>query len=372
MVLKWALFILISVRPKLLRHDFYVIHVENHMESTNRPVVIWLSLVCFLIFSMVIVGGITRLTHSGLSIAEWAPVVGTLPPLNEQAWQESFNKYQATPEYLKLNLGMSLGEYKSIFFWEYFHRLLGRITGLVLIIPYFIFLLKKKFVAGLSKRLLGGLLIAGLEGPMGWLMVKSGLVDAPHVSHYRLAAHLALAFILFGYLFMIILGLTADKSKNNTAGLKKFSLWICMGLSLEVVYGAFTAGLKAGFVYNTFPTMNGYWIPPALFYLSPLWRNFFENQTSVQFLHRLFAFLLLISVVIFRIMATRFSLTKNQKRGTNLLLSALLAQIVLGVTTLLCHIPVPLAVAHQGTAMLLFAASLFTYYSFSKTSGGPA
>lgn len=335
------------------------------MNKSNRAVVIWLSLVCLMIFSMVVVGGITRLTHSGLSMVEWKPLMGAIPPLNQEQWQDTFSKYQATPEYLKLNLGMSLEGFKSIFFWEYFHRLLARVTVLSLVIPFFFFLLCGKLDPLLARRLWIGFFIAGLEGPMGWLMVKSGMVDNPHVSHYRLAAHLALALILLSYLFWIILGL---RNKKNTAisALRKASLLILIGVSLEIIYGAFTAGLKAGLMYNTFPKMNGEWIPPNFFYLTPLWRNFLENHGSVQFLHRAIALCLLLAVAGFRFYASRFSLNREQKTGVNLVLIILCIQAGLGIGTLLFVVPVLLAVLHQAVACVLLLTALFVFHSFSS------
>lgn len=338
------------------------------MNGSNRPILIWLIVVCALIFSMVVVGGITRLTHSGLSIAEWKPVTGILPPLNEAGWEEAFAQYRETPEYLKVNRGMSLGDFKSIFFWEYFHRLLGRLTALAYAGPFLFFLFRRRLGQGLARRLFIGLILGSLEGPMGWCMVKSGLVDAPHVSHYRLAAHLALAFIVFAYLFRILLDLRAGipgGRKGVAAPLKTASLCVIAVVCLEVLYGAFTAGLKAGYSYNTFPKMNGRWIPPDLFLLSPLWRNFFENGAGVQFLHRAIGLLLFLGILAFRFQAGRLPLNPEQRWGVNLLVALLIAQGALGVFTLLYIIPVGLAVLHQATAFLLFAVSLFVYYSFS-------
>jgi len=237
------------------------------MKKENRPIVIWLSIVLLLILSMVMVGGITRLTHSGLSIAEWKPVSGIIPPLSEKSWQEDFSKYQETPEYKKINHGMSLSEFKGIFFWEYFHRLLGRLIGFIYFVPFLIFLVRGRLRGGLGKRLFIGLLLGSLEGPMGWCMVKSGLVNDPHVSHFRLTAHLMLAFLLFGYLLWVILDLIKESAEKNLSGRLKFFLGVILvGVVIETIYGGFTAGLKAGFGYNTFPKMNGHWLPPDLFF----------------------------------------------------------------------------------------------------------
>ncbi len=338
--------------------------------TTNRPVILWLSLLCLMVFSMVLVGGITRLTHSGLSIAEWKPVTGILPPGNETEWQEEFATYQKTPEYLKVNAGMSLSEFKSIFFWEYFHRLLGRLIGIAFIIPYAFFLFRRRLQARLSRRLLLGFFLGGLEGVMGWLMVKSGLVDNPHVSHYRLAAHLLLALAIFGYFFWIIMDLCAWGKENmalSTSLLKKLSLALLAGLVLEIICGAFTAGLRAGIGYNTFPMMNGYWIPPDTFHLSPLWMNFLENRTTIQWTHRLLALALFLGIAGFRFYASRSPLTKTQRRAVNLLVAVLVLQITLGILTLVYVVPVGLGVLHQAGAFVLFAALMLVYRSFAAS-----
>ena len=341
------------------------------MNGSHRPLLVWLAAVCALIFSMVVVGGITRLTRSGLSITEWKPVTGALPPLSEKTWEETFAKYKETPEYLKINRGMNLDQFKSIFFWEYIHRLLGRLTGLVYLVPFLFFLLRRKPGKDLARRLWIGLFLGSLEGPMGWCMVKSGLVDAPRVSHYRLAAHLALAFIVFAYLFKIILDLrfkNSQEGKPSVSSLRTPAFWLIVGICLEVLYGAFTAGLKAGYGYNTFPTMNGHWIPPDFFLLSPLWKNFFENGSGVQFLHRAIGAALLLGILAFRFQAGRYSLNREQKWGVNLLVAIFAVQAVLGILTLVFVVPISLAVLHQGAAVLLFAASLFVYHSFARRS----
>ena len=331
----------------------------------------WLIIMCVMIFSMVVVGGITRLTHSGLSIAEWKPVTGILPPLNEQAWEEMFATYRSTPEYLKINHGMSLAEFQSIFFWEYTHRLLGRLIAVVFVLPYLFFLFRGKLKDGLGLKLFFGLLLGSLEGPMGWFMVKSGLVDAPHVSHYRLAAHLTLAFLFFAYLFRVILHLRVADGEHKNSGIARLqtaSLIVITGVCLEVLYGAFTAGLKAGFGYNTFPTMNGFWIPPDILSMQPSWLNFFENRTCVQFVHRAIGFCLFVGVLVFRVIATRFPLNHEQRWSVDLLTAAIILQGTLGVLTLVYVVPITLAVIHQAVAFLVFALAIFTHFSFSSSS----
>ena len=331
---------------------------------------IWIGTICLMVFCMVVVGGVTRLTHSGLSIAEWKPIMGALPPVHEKDWQDVFQKYQQTPEYQKINQGMSLHEFKKIFFWEYLHRLLGRLIGVVFLVPYLFFLLTKRLQGRLAKRLALGFVLGGLEGVMGWLMVKSGLVNRPQVSHYRLAAHLVIAFLIFAWFFWILLGLVlGEKSdEGERRSLKTFS-WILLGFtSLEVVYGAFVAGLKAGFVYNTFPTMDGEWLPTGFWALEPRWVNLFENSTSVQFIHRWIAMTLSLSIVGFYMYARRFILTDTQRRSICLLLMAVVLQVSLGISTLLLRVPLSLAVLHQAGAFVLFAAILSVVFTLRAPS----
>ncbi|MBI3541431.1 MAG: COX15/CtaA family protein [Deltaproteobacteria bacterium] len=341
--------------------------------STGRFALIsWLAVVSFLIFSMVVIGGVTRLTHSGLSMVEWKPLMGAIPPLHEQAWQEVFQKYQQSPEYQVINQGMTLQKFKSIFFWEYFHRLLGRLIGLVFIVPYFFFLWKGTLPKGLAQKLIPAFFIGGLEGVMGWLMVKSGLVDLPRVSPYRLAAHLLIAFFLFAYLFWILLDLIVEGELENLVSeahickLKSISRWILALIVLAVIYGALTAGLKAGYGYNTFPKMDGEWFPSGFFALQPHWRNFFENGVSVQFIHRTIGILLLVTVTSFWVYARRWVLSPRQFFGVNFLLLMVLVQVFLGITTLLLIVPVSLAVLHQAIAFILFAVAIFMVRTFSE------
>lgn len=336
----------------------------------NASLILWLTLLCLMVFSMVLVGGITRLTHSGLSIAEWKPITGILPPMNEAEWQREFSVYQRTPEYLKINAGMSLPAFKSIFFWEYFHRLLGRMIGIVFILPYVFFLIRKQLPSPLARRLLLGLFLGGLEGVMGWLMVKSGLVDNPHVSHYRLAAHLLLALAIFGYFFWILLDLCAwnrETTPPQAPVLRNCSRILLALLVLEIIYGALTAGLRAGIGYNTFPMMNGYWWPPDMLMMSPVWINFFENRTAVQWAHRLVALLFFIGVIAFRALAARYRLSKAQKLSLNLLTVCLVLQVSLGIATVLTVVPVSLGVLHQAGAFALFAALTLVYRSFAAS-----
>jgi cytochrome c oxidase assembly protein subunit 15 len=329
----------------------------------QKPVAIWLLVCCTLVFAMVVVGGVTRLTDSGLSMVEWRPIVGTIPPITESDWEEVFKKYHETPQYKKINRGMSADEFKGIFWWEYFHRLLGRIIGLVFFIPFLFFLVRKRIDRPLGLKLAGIFLLGGLQGLMGWYMVKSGLVDNPHVSQYRLTAHLSLAFIIYAAMFHVALGLltpdgSLDKSKKLES-LQRFIQALIGIIFLMVLSGGFVAGIRAGLAYNTFPLMNGHFIPPGIFMLEPWHRNFFENITTVQFDHRMIAWVLAILVPVFWYKSRQIILPSSARLACNLLLIMLVIQICLGIATLLMVVPLPLAASHQAGAMLLFTVAIW-------------
>ena len=310
---------------------------------------------------MVVVGGVTRLTHSGLSIVEWQPIVGTLPPLNDAEWMQTFDKYKQTPEFRILNSGMSLDEFKDIFWWEYCHRLLGRVIGLVFFLPLLWFIVRKQVDSALAWRLGGIFLLGGLQGAMGWYMVKSGLVDNPRVSQLRLAAHLGIAFLIYAAMFWQALDLLAPRLAQPVAALQ--NLWrrasaLTILIFVMVLSGALVAGTHAGRVYNSFPLMDGHLVPPEIFALEPWYANFFNNLATVQFDHRLIAWLLAFLLPSFWWSARQLPLTAAARRACNLLLTALVLQISLGIATLLNAVPVALAAAHQAGALLLFTAAL--------------
>lgn len=329
----------------------------------QKPVAIWLLVCCALVFAIVVVGGVTRLTDSGLSIVEWKPIVGTIPPLSESDWEEVFEKYHKTPQYKKVNQGMSPDEFKTIFWWEYFHRLLGRVIGLVFFIPFLYFIVRKKIDQPLGLKLAGIFFLGGLQGLMGWYMVKSGLVDNPHVSQYRLTAHLGLAFIIYGAMFHVALQLllparTLHKD-NKLRGLYRFSQVLIGLIFLMVLSGGFVAGIRAGQAYNTFPLMDGHFIPPEIFMIEPWYKNFFDNIATVQFDHRLIAWVLAILIPVFWYKSRQLALSNSTHLACNLFLLMLIVQISLGVATLLMVVPLPLAASHQAGAMLLFTAVLW-------------
>ena len=332
----------------------------------HKSIAAWLLGCCALVFAMVVVGGVTRLTDSGLSIVEWQPLVGTLPPLGQNDWEELFEKYHQTPQYQKVNVGMSLDEFKGIFWWEYFHRLLGRVIGLAFFVPFLYFIIRKAIDGPLGLKLAGIFLLGGLQGAMGWYMVKSGLVDNPHVSQYRLTAHLGLAFVIYAAMFWVALGLLqpagatgAALSNSRLRGLRQFSIALTALIFVMVLSGGFVAGIRAGLAYNTFPLMNGHFIPPEIFMLDPWYRNFFDNMATVQFDHRMIAWILAILIPIFWLKSRSVPLSGSARLACTLLLVMLAVQISLGISTLLLVVPLPLAAAHQAGALLLFTAALW-------------
>ncbi|MEK6707708.1 MAG: COX15/CtaA family protein [Pseudomonadota bacterium] len=329
----------------------------------QKSIAVWLLACCALVFAMVVVGGVTRLTNSGLSIVEWQPIVGTFPPLSQSDWEVVFEKYHQTPQYKKVNQGMSLEEFKGIFWWEYFHRLLGRVIGLAFFIPFVYFVARKGIDRPLGLKLAGIFLLGGLQGAMGWYMVKSGLVDNPHVSQYRLTAHLGLAFVIYAAMLWVALGLlfpaSASQGDDRLRSLRQFSLALTSLIFIMVLSGGFVAGIRAGLAYNTFPLMNGHFIPPEIFMLEPWYRNFFDNMATVQFDHRMIAWMLAFLVPLFWFKSRQFPLPASTRLACNLLLAMLAVQISLGIATLLLVVPLPLAAAHQGGAVLLFTAALW-------------
>lgn len=294
-------------------------------------------------------------------MVEWAPIMGILPPLNHAEWQETFQLYQQFPEYQLKNFNMSLDDFKSIFWFEYGHRLLGRSIGIIFLLPFLFFLLKRKIEKSLTPQLVTMFVLGGLQGLMGWYMVKSGLVNDPHVSQYRLTAHLGLAIVIYSYMLWVALGLLYPKtdSVNENASISGLSLFITTIIIITALSGGFVAGTRAGFAFNTFPLMNGELIPTGLFEQSPLWRNFFENIVTVQFDHRVLATLLFIIIPVFWFKAGKLELSPLARIGSHLLLAALLLQITLGISTLLLVVPVALAAAHQAGAIVLLTAALF-------------
>lgn len=333
---------------------FYLYKVERK----NKIIVTWLYTGLFLVLLMVVIGGITRLTHSGLSMVDWKLIGGTIPPLTEQAWEEAFDKYKQFPEYQKTNYGMELSAFKAIFFWEYLHRLLGRLLGIVFIIPYLIFISKGWVKGALNKKLFVLLLLGALQGGLGWFMVKSGLVDRPSVSHFRLAIHLSAAFSLLVYIFWLIMDLTKI-SRIKDSKISKLAVLLLVLVTVQIVYGAFTAGLKAGLIHPTFPLMGGKIFPDSPAAFSSL--DFVNNPFNIQFVHRTVAW------VIFFFSIYVWSKVKKSavaNCAAHPVLLAVCVQFLLGVGTLIFHVPVALAVIHQlGAVFVLLAVVRLIYKS---------
>ena len=328
--------------------------------DSSRAIAAWLLACCAMLFVMVVVGGVTRLTHSGLSMVEWQPLVGAIPPLNDVEWQSTFAKYQQTPEFKLRNFDMDVDGFKGIFWWEYFHRLLGRLIGVVYLVPYLYFLVRRKVHGPLAWKLGGIFLLGAAQGAMGWYMVASGLVDEPRVSHLRLTAHLGLAFLIFAAQFWVALDLLRPRQRCQavTGGIARFSQGVALLVFLMVLSGGLVAGLRAGLAYNTFPLMHGHLVPPDMFVIDPWYANFIGNMATVQFDHRMIAWALalLIPALWWRVM--RSAAAAPVRLAAHLLLAALVIQFTLGVATLLLVVPVALGAAHQGGALVLFCAAL--------------
>jgi cytochrome c oxidase assembly protein subunit 15 len=343
---------------------------------TRRQVAAWLAALCTLLFVMIVVGGITRLTRSGLSIVEWQPIVGTLPPLTEAQWLETFDKYKLTPEFKQVNFDMSLADFKRIFWWEYIHRLLGRLIGLGFLLPYLWFSLRRRLDRGNAWRLGFVFALGAAQGAMGWYMVMSGLVDDPRVSHYRLTAHLGLAFAIFAAMLWIALDMVHPRTERPPARhgrrLERAGLLLVALVFLMVLTGGLVAGIRAGYAYNTFPLMNGHFVPPEIFMISPWHLNFFNNMATVQFDHRLIAWVLMVYVPLMWWATRAASVARNARLAANCLLAATALQVTLGVSTLLLRVPVALGAAHQGGAVLVFACALWLAHSLRRRAADPA
>ena len=333
----------------------------DRITRDRRAVACWLLALAGLVLAMVVLGGITRLNHAGLSIVDWRPLVGVLPPFGEEAWQALFADYKRFPEYQEINRGMTLEEFKGIFWLEYAHRLLGRLVGIAFALTFIWFLIRRAFDRPLALKVLAIGILGGLQGLLGWYMVKSGLVDRPDVSPYRLAAHLGLAVAIYGCLIWVALGLLMNDAVERVkqVGRWRGALWGTTALLfLTILSGAFVAGNDAGLAYNTFPLMAGAIVPPDIFLIEPLWKNFFENVPLVQLDHRLLAMLTALIVILIWAAALRWLGPAPARVALHAAAAAMLVQFVLGIATLLTFVPVPLGAAHQAGAMVVFTAIL--------------
>ncbi|HCK76620.1 MAG TPA: heme A synthase [Gammaproteobacteria bacterium] len=339
----------------------------NLTQSSRFAVAGWLGICCVLVFCMVILGGVTRLTDSGLSMVRWEPISGILPPLNQMVWQAEFEHYRQFPEYQKINAGMSLQEFKRIFYFEYAHRMLGRIIGLVFAIGFVWLWIRKHLSRPLVPHLVAMFFLGGAQGLLGWYMVKSGLVDMPHVSQYRLTAHLGLAISIYLYiLWMLFLLLERNPAPVASRGLRRASVGLGILAFLTVLSGGFVAGLKAGHAFNTFPLMAGQWIPPGYLALEPIWRNLFENIATVQFNHRLLAVSTLTLLLVFAIRVMRDKALQPLRRPTLALAGLATIQVGLGISTLLWFVPVTLGATHQAVALVLLSVMLYVVFRFRR------
>lgn len=334
------------------------------IQKNSNVIAYWLFACAGLVYAMIIVGAITRLTDSGLSMVEWRPLMGALPPLNDQEWLRVFELYKQSPEYTKQNFWMELSDFKSIFFWEWFHRLLGRMIGLVFALPLAFFWIKKMIPQSYGLKLFGVLVLGGLQGLMGWYMVKSGLVEQPDVSHYRLAAHLSLAFVIMAVLIWIGLSLKPLKKHSNPS-LFSHGILTLGFFTITVFWGAYTAGLDAGLIYNeTFPKMGDAWLPSDINQYKPFWINLFETHGGVQFTHRWLATTTMIMVISFWVHA---KIKDNTFPALNALALMIILQFALGIATLISKVALPIATLHQGGAVLVLILLIMSLTQLKKS-----
>src|SRR6201994_4693725 len=328
--------------------------------SGERAVRWWLIAVAALIAIMVLVGGATRLTESGLSITEWKPVTGALPPLNQDQWTQAFEGYKAIPQYRELNAGMTLSQFKSIFWWEWSHRLLGRVIGMAYLLPFLWFMWRGYLSGELKRRLWGIFALGGLQGVVGWWMVASGLSERVEVSHYRLATHLVLALLIFAAIVWTLRRLADRPPAAANRRLKTTSAVLLGPTFVQLYLGALVAGLRAGRVYNTWPDIDGGFIPSAarLFFDQPWWSNLFDNTLTVQFEHRMVAYTLFVLAILHAIDAIRSRADAAVIRGAAWLVAVITLQATLGILTLLNQAPIDLALTHQAVAIVVLTLAV--------------
>lgn len=344
-----------------MKHHASPLDITNAAHTPWKAMAIWLFTVATSIFAMAIIGAITRLTESGLSMVEWRPLIGALPPLNEVEWQRVFDLYRETPEYIHKNAGMDLGQFKQIFFWEWFHRLWGRMIGVIYAVPFLYFLVRRQIPRAEITPLVGLLFLGGFQGVIGWYMVKSGLIDMPSVSHYRLALHLSMAFILY----VLVLAKALRYWRHYRVPVTQHAptpipmgarFWVpCFLIGLTIIYGAFVAGLDAGLIYNSFPLMGGTMLPSDATGLSPLWINFFDNHTMVQFIHRWLGILSVFSGILLWSWVTHRALPYRLRQAGHWFFAAILLQMGLGIATLISVVDIHLATLHQAGALLVLS-----------------
>ncbi|CAN5515285.1 COX15/CtaA family protein [soil metagenome] len=339
-----------------------MISLNDKQRAAVPPIRLWLWAMASLVFAMVIVGGATRLTDSGLSITEWQPLLGAIPPLTEADWLAAFAKYKLIPEYAAVNAGMSLADFKFIYWWEWSHRFLGRFIGVVFLLPFLYFWASGRIPARLWPRLAMLFILGGLQGALGWYMVASGIVDRVDVSQYRLAAHLTLATVIFGAILWISFR-PSEEHRVPASGPAWTGVLLVALILLQIAAGGFVAGLNAGMGYTTWPLMDGKLIPDGLFVMAPAWRNLFENAMTVQFDHRMIAYAIAVIALLHALTARAASAW--------LLAATIAGQILLGISTLLGQVPLSLALMHQAGAMIVFAAALWNLDGLLRPSPVP-
>lgn len=345
--------------------------------ESRTNITLWLFSGCFLIFLMVVIGGITRLTGSGLSITKWDVVTGSIPPLNDVQWQEEFSHYTDTPQFKKINSHFGIEEFKSIYWWEYIHRLTGRLIGLVFVIPFIWFLYTKQLSRTLIYKCLLLFFMGGLQGFIGWYMVKSGLVDIPSVSHFRLALHLTTAFITFGLTYWFALELINTQKIKLTGWQKQFynfSIVVFILTVIQIIFGAFVAGLKAGHIYNTWPLMGDKFVADSVYFVFEKsgWMVFVNDMSGVQFMHRNLAYV--VTAAIFALAIYAFGKQKSQQIklsppqlfALKVVVGIIILQFVLGVLTLIYNVPIVLGVLHQVGAFLLFSSVIYMLHRLKR------
>ena len=333
---------------------------------------VWLLLVAALVFCMIVVGGAVRLTDSGLSITEWQPLLGAIPPLNEADWLLAFEKYKAIPEYAIVNAGMSLDAFKAIYWWEWVHRFLGRFIGIAFALPFLAFWFMGKLRGRFALKCLGVLALGGVQGAIGWYMVKSGLVDRIDVSQYRLALHLLTAFALLSLLVWLALDAAPSSERVRlltvTLAQRRTAIALFLLVFVQSGLGALVAGLKAGLTYNTWPLMDGKLVPDGLAAQSPWYLNFFENVTTVQFDHRLTGYAVVLLAIVHLVALIRSADDERVVRSAGLLTACVLAQMLIGIWTLVSGVPLGLGLAHQAGAAVVIAAATLHLHTITRVA----
>ncbi len=349
----------ISMRAK----PFAVGTLRTRTGAGDAAVRLWLAVVAGLVLAMIVVGGATRLTDSGLSITEWQPLLGAIPPLTDADWQDAFAKYKTIPQYQSVNKGMSLDAFKEIFWWEWAHRFLGRFIGLAFAVPFLTFWATRRLRQGLAPKLLAVLALGALQGAIGWYMVQSGLSQRIDVSQYRLALHLSVAFLILGALVWLVLDLAPQRAEPRLSTLtstqRAWAYALAALIFSQVAIGGFVAGLKAGRAFNTWPSMDGKFIPDGYLSLDPWWLNFTETVATVQFNHRMTAYAIVVLVLWHAVSMIRSADDERVRSSALSLAVGVIAQMALGIWTVVMAVPISLGIAHQGFAAIVFAVAVW-------------